>query len=177
MRHLETDRLTLRQWELNDFNAYAEMVAEPDVMRYLSSSGTPMSRFAAWRSFSNNVGHWSLRGFGMFAVVERSSEHLVGRIGPWHPEGWPGFEIGWTLNRAHWGQGYATEAVKACISHAFTELGRSHIISLIDPENTRSIRVAQRVGERLEGRVELPDFPDHPVLKYGLTKEAWLVQL
>ena len=110
----------------------------------------------------------------MFAVVERSSGALVGRVGPWYPEGWPDREIGWSLRSEYWGRGYATEAVSRCIAHAFTDLGWSHLISLIAPDNARSIRVAERVGESLEGHATLPHQPDHQVLKYGLSRNEWL---
>ncbi len=168
---LETQRLLLRTWEPDDFEAYAAMSAEPEVMRFLSHDGKPLSRFDAWRSFAAQVGHWKLRGFGMFAVVERTSGDLVGRIGPWQPEGWPDFEIGWTLGGKYWGRGYATEAVKACITYSFTELRRSHLISIIDPDNIRSIRVAERVGEQLEGTVTLPHLPNRTLLQYGLYRQ------
>lgn len=172
---LETERLRLRMWELEDFEAYAAMSAEPEVMRFLATDGKPLSRFEAWRSLSAQAGHWQLRGFGMFAVVERTSGHFVGRIGPWQPEGWPGFEIGWTLRARYWGRGYATEAVSKCIEYAFTELQRPHVISLIDRDNVRSIRLAERVGERLEGDVTLPHMlPGKTVLQYGLSRDDWL---
>ena len=112
-------------------------------------------------------------GYGMFAVVERATGSLVGRVGPWYPEGWPDFEIGWTLRSEYWGRGYATEAVNRCIAYAFTELDRTHLVSLIQPDNSRSIRLAQRVGERLEGRAVLPHMPDKPVLQYGLSRDEW----
>jgi RimJ/RimL family protein N-acetyltransferase len=147
------------------------MWAEPEVMRFLHVDGRPLSRFEAWQSFSAQVGHWSLRGFGMFSVMERGTEHLVGRVGPWQPEGWPDFEIGWTLRPEFWGRGYATEAASACITYAFAELHRPRIISLISPDNTRSIRVAERLGEQFQGEVSLPHLPDKKVLQYGLSRE------
>ena len=170
---LETERLILRMWELDDFEAYAEMSADPEVMRFISPDGKPVSRFDAWRSLAASVGHWHLRGFGMFAAVERASGNLIGRIGPWQPEGWPDFEVGWTLRRNYWGRGYATEAVKACITYSFEELGRQHVISLIDPGNIRSIRVAERVGEQLEGTVTLPNMANKTILQYGVHPENW----
>jgi RimJ/RimL family protein N-acetyltransferase len=160
-------------WEPGDFEAYASMSAEPEVMRFLSPDGKPMPRFDAWRSLAGHIGHWYLRGFGMFAVVERTTGELVGRIGPWQPEGWPDFEIGWTLRRNNWGRGYATEAVKACITYSFTELRRPHLISIIDPDNIRSIKVAERVGERLESNVMLPHLPNRTLLQYGLYGKDW----
>lgn len=71
------------------------------------------------------------------------------------PPGWPGFELGWVLAREHWGKGYAIEGARACLDYAFGPLGRDRVISLIRPANERSIRVAERLGERLAGEVDL----------------------
>ncbi len=147
------------------------MCADPQVMRYLGD-GQPLSRADAWRHLAMVLGHWRLRGYGFWAVEEHSSGEMVGRVGCWNPEGWPGFEVGWTLRRAYWGRGYATEAARASISHAFTELDQPHVISMIDPQNTASIRVAERLGERLEGRTELKG---REVLVYGIGREDWAV--
>jgi RimJ/RimL family protein N-acetyltransferase len=137
-------------------------------MRYLGP-GAPLSRAEAWRQMALFLGHWHLRGFGMWAVEEKQSRALVGRIGFMQPEGWPGFELGWALGRAWWGKGYATEGAQVALSHAFTDLGRDHVISLIRPENSASIRVAERLGEQLEGETELLR---HRVLIYGTKNYA-----
>jgi len=134
METLETDRLLLRMFRETDLDAYAEMCADPEVMRFLS--GYPQSREEAWRNMAMVVGHWQLRGC-------------------WKPEGWPGMEIAWTLRQASWGRGFATEAARAALRYAFDVLKQKHIISLIHPENSPSIRVARRIGQRLEGRNEV----------------------
>lgn len=170
---LETKRLILREPALGDFDSYAAVWADPKVMRYLSQTGHAMARHEAWRAFTGQAGHWSLRGYGMFAVLERVTTEFVGFVGPWEPEGWPGFEIGWTLGSRYWGHGYATEAARACLRYAFTELGRPHIVSLIAPDNAPSIRVAERLGERFERGVTLPHLRDTRVLQYGLSRENW----
>jgi RimJ/RimL family protein N-acetyltransferase len=170
---LETERLRLRPWTLDDLDPLAAMFAHPEVTRFVVPGGQPLTRFAAWQALCSNVGHWHFRGFGQFAVEEKASRALVGRVGPWQPEGWPDFEIGWTLRREYWGRGFATEAALRCIEYAFTELRRPHLVSLIDPENAPSIRVAERVGERLEGHAALPHVPNHPLLQYGLSREEW----
>ena len=171
---LQTDRLILREWELSDFDAYAAMVADPAVMEFLSLTGTPMTRFAAWNSFAVFAGHWRLRGFGFFAVVERETNTFVGHVGPWRPEGWPDLEIGWTLRSEYWGRGYATEAARAAIAYAFDDLRCSRIISLIVPGNERSIAVARRLGERLDGEITLPHLPpDRTLLQYSLSQATW----
>src|SRR5258705_5412615 len=102
-----------------------------------------------------------------------SRDGSAGRAGPWQPEGWPDFEIGWTLRSEYRGRGYATEAANRCIAHAFTELDRPHVSSFILPENTRSIRVAERIGEALEGQTTLPHLGDRRVLQYGVSRAHW----
>jgi RimJ/RimL family protein N-acetyltransferase len=152
---LETERLRLRMFRDTDLDAYAAMSADPEVMRYLGSTGQPLTRPEAWRQMAMFLGHWALRGYGVWAVEERASGTFVGRIGLFNPEGWPGLECIWTLARGAWGKGYATEGARRALEYAFTELGRDHVISLIRPANVGSIRVAERIGETLEGRTGL----------------------
>ena len=127
-------------------------------------------RLEAWRHLAYLIGHWQLRGYGHWAVEERSSGKMIGRLGFFNPEGWPGFEIGWTLSRESWGKGYATEGARRALHHAFTEMGRDHVISLIHPENKASIRVAERLGEKVEGKTEIVGIG---VLIYGISRERW----
>jgi RimJ/RimL family protein N-acetyltransferase len=166
---LETDRLVLRMLRESDLDAYAEMCADPEVMRYIGD-GQPLTRPLAWRNLAMMVGHWSLRGYGQWAAEERCSGVLVGRIGFWHPEGWPGFEVGWTLRRAYWGRGYATEGARRALQYAFTDLKQPHVLSLIHPENAASIRVAQRLGEQLVGPAEVMG---KQALVYRITRAEW----
>jgi len=168
---IETARLTLRPPVADDFDDYAALGADLKVMQFLSATGTPMNRFEEWRGFSAQVGHWTMKNFGLFTVRERETGAFVGRIGPWFPEGWPDIEVGWALRSAYWGRGYATEAARASIDYAFTHLNCAHVISLIDPNNTRSIRVAERLGERLERETTLPHLPDNRrILQYGISR-------
>jgi RimJ/RimL family protein N-acetyltransferase len=166
---LQTDRLTLRMLRDSDLDAYAEMCADAETMRYIGD-GQPLTRATAWRNLAMMVGHWSLRGYGLWAAEERSSGVLVGRIGFWNPEGWPGFELGWMLRRSFWGRGYATEGARMALAFAFTQLEQPHVISLIRPENAASIRVAQRLGEHLHGPIELMG---ETALVYRITREKW----
>jgi RimJ/RimL family protein N-acetyltransferase len=153
----------------DDLDAYAAICSDAEVMRHLGD-GKPLTRPEAWRQMAMILGHWQLRGYGLFALEEKATRTLVGRAGIFEPEGWPGFEVGWMLRRSSWGRGYATEAARRVIRHAFTEMDRDHLISLIRPANGPSIRVAERLGERLEGRTELFG---HEALVYGLDRAAW----
>ena len=164
---LETERLRLRPFRDSDFDDYAALCADPEVARHLGR-GT-FSREQAWRHLAFLVGHWRLRGHGMWAVAERGTGTFVGMIGFADPEGWPGFELAWTLVRRFWGRGYATEGARAALAHAFTALGKDRVISLIHPENRASIRVAERLGESLQGRTAVAG---RELLVYGIDRES-----
>ena len=166
---LTTERLILRPFRDGDIDAYAEICADAEVMRYLVP-GQPISRAEAWRQMAFIMGHWHLKGFGFWALEERATGRLVGRAGLQHPEGWPGFEAGWTLGRPYWGHGYATEAAREALRYAFEDLDRDHVISLIRPGNEPSIRVAERLGERLEGETEVMG---GPAFVYGIDRATW----
>ena len=150
---LETSRLRLRKFREEDWDPYAAMCADPDVMRYLGT-GLTLSREDSWRQIASILGHWQLRGYGMWALESKETGELVGRAGFLDPPGWPGFEVGWTLGKPHWGKGYASEAARAALRHGFDVLKRDRIISLIREGNAPSIRVAEAIGEKLAGEVE-----------------------
>jgi RimJ/RimL family protein N-acetyltransferase len=143
---LETDRLLLRPLEERDLDAYAAMVGDPAVTEFLV--GPPMDRAGAWRHIALMRGHEVLRGWTNNAVVEKAGGRFLGRCGLWQPEGWPGLEVGWSLTRAAWGHGFATEAAGAWRDWAFAVLGAAELVSVIHPDNARSIRVAERIGHR-----------------------------
>ena len=88
---LETDRLILRAPVAEDFEPWAEFAADAETMRFL---GGVQARSVAWRGLCTVVGAWTVRGFSMFSVIEKSSGRWVGRLGPWQPEDWPGTEVG-----------------------------------------------------------------------------------
>jgi RimJ/RimL family protein N-acetyltransferase len=155
---LETPRLRMRAFRGEDLDAYAAMSADPEVMRYLGA-GVTLTRAEAWRSMAAILGHWRLLGYGMWALELKASGEFIGRAGFLDPPGWPAFELGWVLARPHWGQGYATEAATRARDYAFNELARDMFISLIRHGNERSARVAERLGARLTGEVELLGSP------------------
>jgi RimJ/RimL family protein N-acetyltransferase len=142
---LETERLILRECRPEDFEAFASFMADPDVMRFIH--GEPMSRSDAWRAFAYGIGHWHLRGYGGWAVELKSDGAFLGRVGMVNPEGWPGLEVGWTLGKPYWGQGYATEAARAAMAYTFLTQPLDRVISCIDPGNKASQAVALRLGE------------------------------
>jgi RimJ/RimL family protein N-acetyltransferase len=150
---LDAPRLRLRAFTEADFPAYQALVADPEVMRYLGD-GRPLSEIDAWRQLASILGHWVLRGFGLWAVDERSSGRFVGRVGLLEPSGWPGFEVAYTIAPSCWGRGYAREAAGAALRHAQDVLGRTDIISIIRPDNTASVRVARALGASRSHSIE-----------------------
>ena len=150
---LYTDRLVLRMMSADDFEAYARIHGDDETQRYLQGRG--MTRDESYRSFSMLLGQWRIRGYGMWGVYEKETNELVGRVGFFHPDGWPGFEIAWTIARDRWGRGYATEAARRALRYAFEDLGQKHVISVIHPDNAASIAVAKKLGETFERETEV----------------------
>jgi len=147
---LRTERLLMRGWRDDDHDAFARILAEPLVAQGMGAKAglTPAE---AWRHMAQMAGHWQLKGFGNWVLEELESGDVVGRAGLYFPTGWPDLEVGWLVGREHWGKGYAPEAGRASARWAHEQLGRAHIISVIDPSNARSIRVAEKLGETFEG--------------------------
>ena len=148
---LETSRLRLRGFRADDFETVARWCSDAETMRHIGE-GQPMSRGDAWRSLAMIVGHWPLRGYGLWAAEEKAGGALVGRIGLYEPEGWPGLELGWLVDRERWGEGFAPEGAAAALAFGFDTLGAEKLISLIQPGNAASVRVAEKIGERYEGQ-------------------------
>jgi len=139
-------------------------------LRYLGGGPEPWDRGQVWRHMDFVLGHWRLGGVGTWAVEHRKTGAFVGVIGFSEPEGWPGLELAWTLARRWWGCGYATEGAQAALDYAFTVWKRESVISLIDPENRASIRVAERLGESLQGRISHHGWE---MLSYGIDRESY----
>jgi RimJ/RimL family protein N-acetyltransferase len=167
---LETDRLILRPPQAEDFDSWAELMADPEAARFI---GGVQLRTVAWRGFLTMAGAWTIQGFANFSVIEKATGRWIGRLGPWQPEGWPGTEIGWTLCRSAWGKGYATEGAAATIDWAFDHLGWTEVIHCIAPENQPSKAVARRLGSRFRGLGRLPAPIDTKVEIWGQSREDW----
>jgi RimJ/RimL family protein N-acetyltransferase len=168
---LETERLVLREWRDSDLDALAEFFADAEVMRYL---GGVMERNDTWHRLAGAIGHWHLRGYGTWAVERKADAALIGRVGLINPEGWPGLEVGWTLGKAYWGQGYASEAASAALRFAFLTQPVERMISCIDPENIASQAVARRIGEtKSEQGMLRSGGKDYPVDIWSITRGEW----
>jgi RimJ/RimL family protein N-acetyltransferase len=140
-------------------------------MRYLSGT---MTRDQAAEQMERWMRHWEERGFGVWAVEEKSSGAFIDFIGLLYHEEWPEGEhktkVGWRLVRAFWGRGLATEGARASLQHGFEELGLERIISIIDPKNVASRRVAKKAGLILRGETR---FKRYDVIWYAIDRPEW----
>jgi RimJ/RimL family protein N-acetyltransferase len=168
---IETGRLILRPWRSDDIAPNTAMLADPASGRFITADGKPITdAFAGWRNAAIMSGHFALHGVGMFVVEEKQTSRFAGRVGPWKPPGWPGFEIGWGIANEFRGKGYAVEAARATIDWSFATFDIDRIIHCIDRENKASQAVARRLGARKEGEFELLG---HAADIWVTTHDAW----
>lgn len=139
---IETPRLVKRGWHEAHIGSSAATVAVP---RFV---GGVVTLAGAWRGMAI-LGHWTLRGYGTWAVEPKSDGQLAGRIGLRYPEGWPGLQVIWSLARPFWGFGYATEAAAAAMRFGFEHTSEAQLISLMHRENHAASAVAQRIGQTI----------------------------
>lgn len=153
---IETERLVLRPPRPEDLPAFAGYF-QSDRARFTGGQPDPI---LAWNRFCVTLGHWVVRGYGVFVLTSRAGGPPLGAVGPFYPHGWPEPEIAWQLWSAEAeGHGYAAEAARAARHHAYTALGWPTAVSLIAPGNTRAINVARRLGCHREA--------DHPHPHFG----------
>ena len=168
---IETERLLLRQWRAADIAANTAMLGDPLSGRFITPDRKPVTDpMAGWRNAAIMAGHWVLYGFGTFVVEEKASGKFVGRVGPFYPPVWPGFEVGWGIASEFRGKGYAVEAARATIDWSFATFELDEIVHCIDPENAASQAVARRLGAVNEGGTMLLSYP----VDLGVTRRsAW----
>lgn len=144
---IETERLILREFTLDDLDAFAWLMADPEVMRF-SLTG-PMTREQAGEYLSGRIlDHYAKYGYGLWAVVQKEDNRVIGSIGLINQnlDGEHKTEVGYRLHPNFWGKGLATEACLAVCQYALITLGIKELISIIEPANTRSLEVAKRIG-------------------------------
>ena len=154
--------ILLRPWKDSDFEVFAEMHADPEVMRYLLG---PMSRDDAAGAFARLRKAIDERGWGVWAVeVDGVFAGMTGLMIPrWPLPCMPCTEILWRLRREYWGRGVAFAAATLALDRGFTEVGLTEIVALTTPPNVRSIRLMERLGFT---RDWAGDF-DHPAVPEG----------
>lgn len=141
---LETERTRLRPWRELDWRGLQAYYGDEAATAH--TVGRAFSEGETWRMLSLMVGHWALRGYGPYALEEKVSGELLGLAGYWYPNDWPDPEIKYALARRYWGQGYASEAVRALQKTWCECFPGKRLISFIHGENLPSKRLAEAVG-------------------------------
>lgn len=184
---LFTERLLLRRWRDDDLEPFAQMVADPEVMRYFPAT---QSREEAAALIERVHAHIAEHGFGLWALERRDSGAFIGFTGlgvvgfeaPFCTPERPTIEIGWRLAREHWRQGFASEAARAALACAFGALRLPQVVAFTVPGNQASQAVMQRIGMQRDPADDFqhPNLPEgHPLrahVLYRLSRERWVAQ-
>jgi RimJ/RimL family protein N-acetyltransferase len=155
---VETERLVLRRFRNDDLDVVSAMQADALTMQYVGN-GRPKDRAQSRATLEWIADHWDQLGYGLLAIAEKEGGSTLGWAGFIDPPEWPDFELGWALCRSSWGKGYATEAARALLEVARTDLARETVISMIRRANTESSRIAQKIGLRFDVEGTLFDMP------------------
>jgi ribosomal-protein-alanine N-acetyltransferase len=163
MRRLETERLVLRPLEEGDLDNLWALSSDPEVVRYLSSG--VLGREETAIRLRRMMDHWLAHGYGIWAVLRKADRQFIGRCGIATVHDDLEHELVYTLGRAYWGHGYATEAARAAIEHGFTQLKFPRVIALAVAENLASRNVMRKVGMTFE---KVIPFLGHEALRHRL---------
>lgn len=172
MKHIETERLILREWKDEDKKPFARMNADPIIMEYFprrldeADSNRLVGRFRD---------HFSKHGYGPYAVEQKKDGEFMGFVGLHQVEFeaafTPAVEIAWRLDYGFWGQGFATEAAQAVLAHAHKKLKLPEVVAFAVHDNTRAIHIMEKIGMKrdLKGDFDFPSLrKDHPLGKFVL---------
>ncbi len=175
MDTLETERLRLRPFTPDDVDAYYEGISrDPDVMRYLPG-GKPRLRSDSQWVVGYFIHHMELHGFGIWAVEEKTSGALIGHAGLEYIPAAEDVEIAYTLAKAYWGRGYATEAARAALSYGFETVDLDAVYGLAFPANTASRNVMRKLGMDYQGVTDR--FYGSELACYHLTRDQYFAAL
>jgi RimJ/RimL family protein N-acetyltransferase len=168
----ETARLLLRVPELADAEALMGVLWDPEVVerKQVTLSQPPGGLDLALKNTREMLDQWERRGYGQWSVVEKATGQVIGCVGFYHPQKpWPGVDLGWAIHRARWGHGFATEAAAAALAWAWAHTPIDRVISLIGADDTRSMRIATKIGQRFE-RVDADPVHGEPAHLYAIAR-------
>jgi len=165
---IETGRLRLRMFRLEDLDTLAVLFADPDVMRYVGE-GKPILRDEAERALISIIQHWRRTGFGRWAVEDKATREFVGFGGLRSLFATP--EVVYHFARPHWGKGFATELATASLRYGFEEHRFERIVAIAKPENAASIHVMEKLGMHFEMQTS---YYGIEVVEYAITREEFI---
>ena len=164
--HIDTERLYLRPMVMRDLDDLVALHADPEVSRYMR----PLNREEATERLRSDEQDWRRYGHGLFALLASEDGRFLGRVALKYWTQFDEAEVGWVLRREEWGHGYATEAAWACANWGFREFGYPYLTAMIRAENTRSMRVAERLQMK---RLRDDLLFDIPVVVYSVDRATF----
>jgi RimJ/RimL family protein N-acetyltransferase len=169
---LETPRLVLRRQVLEDLDDLWALYCDPEITRYIPDAPKTYLEARAELEWHRN-GHPHHPDLGLWATIHKGTGRFIGRCGllPWTIEGQQEIEVAYTITRAFWGQGLASEAAGTILQYAFNTLKLHRLVCLIDPDNIASQRVAEKIGMSPERYMDGMDGDDIPFWIYSVAKE------
>ena len=168
---LETPRLSLRHQVPADLDDLWALYCDPEITKYIPDA--PRTREEAREELEWHMnGHHRNPDLGLWATIHKETDKFIGRCGllPWTIEDQQEVEVAYTIARSYWGHGLATEAAQAILQYGFEILNLSRLVSLIEPENIASQRVAEKIGMIFEKRVDDGEYT--PFFIYSINKSA-----
>lgn len=144
MNFLETERLYINPFTVNDLPLLNKLHADEDVMKYHPSGKRSEERIV--KDLDAIIEHQNVYGYSFWGVFEKKHHQFIGRVGLWHLDKTELVELGYSLFRQFWGQGYATEMSEKVLQFGFSQLNLSEIFAVIHPENVVSQKVAKKLG-------------------------------
>lgn len=166
MYTIRTERLGLRNWKPSDFDLFAEMTADKEVMEFFPKT---LSKAEAVASAKKFMDHFDKYGFCYFAAETLADQQFIGFVGLMHqtyPSPFtPCVDIGWRLRKGAWGKGFATEGAKACLRFAFEEMGLPEVVAVAPKLNIKSEKVMVKIGMQKAGEFEHPNIAEDSPLR------------
>ncbi|MES0883239.1 GNAT family N-acetyltransferase [Roseibium sp. SCP14] len=154
MHSLTTERYTLQPPQTRDFALYKGFYADGEASRFY---GGPLREDQAWRVLAGHLGHWQLRGYGMWVIRDKISNEALGGCGFVWPQGWPRRELTWWLLPEARGKGVAVEVSRTAIRHAYEEYGWPLVETHMNDDNAAARGLVQKLGGRQIAREKFPD--------------------
>jgi len=145
---------------LEDFDVYRSFYADAEASAFYAS---PMDEGQAWRKMAADLGHWMLRGHGMWSLLEIETGKMVGGCGLVAPEGWPRAELTWWIIPKARRKGYALEASRAAVAFGYEQLGWDQVETHMDDDNLAARKLAEKLGGQVIERISFPDGQDRNI--------------
>jgi len=151
---VQTERLLLRQPQAEDFDTYAVFFRDAEASHFYNG---PLSEDGAWRVLASDLGHWEMRGYGRWSIVDRNSGVMVGSCGLWWPGGYPRSELTWWILPSARRKGFALEASRAAIRFGYDTLAWDLVETHMNDENEAARGLVQKLGGKPIARETFPD--------------------